>query len=263
MEQVSAPESSPELSEIEAKLYASPQERDRCQAALKKAQEELQVVIYQLVRFLKDGKPAPMRKRDGNIYELRDLQKELGERARPQGTPEEQALAGRDVARFYYLMRSHDTTMDFDLDLATSQSDENPVFYVQYAHARICSVISKAAEAGLSPEGPDASRHLSDPKELSLLKKILELPDEVRRCAEDFGVHRLTTYAQELARTYHAFYDACRVIQPDQPELTSARLQLSLAAATALRSALALLGISAPERMVRNERPDENVETPE
>ncbi len=251
MRQDEVAETGRELDEIEAKLYVSPRERDACQQALSKAQSELQVVIYQLVRFLKDGNPAPMRKRDGNIYELRDLQKELGERARPNGSPEEQAQAGRDVARFYYLMRSHDTTMDFDLDLATSQSDENPVFYVQYAHARICSVIAKAAGAGLSAGGADATGLLRDPKELALLKKILELPDEVRRCAEDFGVHRLTTYAQELARTYHAFYDACRVIQPAEPELSSARLQLCMAAATALRSALALLGISAPERMVR------------
>jgi arginyl-tRNA synthetase len=249
-----SPQGEEELSEIEAKLYASVAERNAARAALSKARRNLEVVIYQLVRFLKDGKPAPMRKRDGNIYELRDLQKELGERAKPKGTPEEQMQAGRDVARFYYLMRSHDTTMDFDLDLATQQSDDNPVFYVQYAHARIQSVIAKAAEAGLpSPLEAQsiAAELLVHPRETALLKKIMELPDEVRRCAEDYGVHRLTTYAVELARTYHAFYDACRVIQPDERELSLARLGLCHAAALALRAALGLLGISAPDRMDR------------
>ena len=128
---------SPELSEIEAKLYSSKAERDTCRRALAEAREKLTVQIYQLVRFMKDGKPAPMRKRDGNIYALIDLINEIGAKVKPSGTVEEQQEAGKDVARFFYLMRHHDTTFDFDLDLAEKQSDENPVFYVQYAHARI------------------------------------------------------------------------------------------------------------------------------
>lgn len=256
--QPAAPDSNREpLNEFDEKIYSSPEDRDACQAALAEAKQKLEVQIFQLVRFVKDGQPAPMRKRDGNIYALIDLIKEIGQTVKPNGTEEEKIQAGRDVARFFYLMRSHDTTLDFDLDLAAKQSDENPVFYVQYAHARICSVLAKA---GISPdslststlENFNASR-LSEPKELNLIKKILDLPWEVRRSADDYGVHRLTTYAVELARTFHNFYDACRVIQPDEPELTQARLALCQAARLALQGTLDILGISAPVRMDREE----------
>jgi arginyl-tRNA synthetase len=196
-----------------------------------------EIVLYQLVRFVRDGKPAPMRKRDGNIYELRDLVKEIGV----------------DAARFFYLMRSHDTSMDFDIDLATKKTDDNPVYYVQYAHARIASVLAKAGDAGFAEGEWSASFAdlLTHPTELALIKKAVDLPEEVKRTAADYGVHRLTTYAIELSRTYHHFYDACRVIQLDQPELTEARLCLCRAAQIALRSTLALLGVSAPDRMDR------------
>jgi len=229
--------------------------------------EKFEIIIFQLVRFVKEGKPAPMRKRDGNIYELRDLINELGENVAPQASKEEQQRIGADVARFFYLMRSHDSSMDFDIDLATKQSDENPVFYAQYAHARICSVLAKAREAGITvsgssgiagegntatPQHPNTGL-LTHPRELTLVKKILDLPWEVRRCAQDYGVHRLTTYAVELARTYHHFYDACRVIQPDQPELSQARVALCQAARIALKATFDLLGVSAPERMDRTE----------
>ena len=201
--------------------------------------DRFEIVIFQIVRFLKDGKPAPMRKRDGNIYELGDLMDEVG----------------ADVARFFYLMRSHDTHMDFDIDLATQQSDDNPVYYVQYAHARICSVERKALEAGFKV--PTADQFdislLENPKELALIRKVCDLPNEARRAAEDYGVHRLTTYAQDLARAYHHFYDACRVIQPENPELTKARLALCDATRVGLRATFDLLGINAPERMEREE----------
>lgn len=206
-------------------------------AALGYEPERFTPVIYQLVRFLKDGKPAPMRKRDGNIYELRDLVAEVGV----------------DVARFFYLMRSHDSPMDFDIDLALKSSDDNPVFYVQYAHARIASVLARGREAGLG-EGdwsPAYASLLEDARELALIKKILDLPEEVRRTAADFGVHRLTTYAVELSRAYHHFYDACRVVQPDAPGLSRARLALCRAAQVGLRATLDLLEVSAPERMER------------
>lgn len=239
------------LSEIDAKIYVSPEERDTCQAALADAKRKLEVQIFQLVRFMKEGKPAPMRKRDGNIYALIDLIKEIGEKVTPKGTEEEKLTAGKDVARFFYLMRSHDTTFDFDLDLAEKQSDENPVFYVQYAHARICSVIRKANEAGITVSNSADFSLLEQDRELTLVKKICDLPYEVKRCAEDYGVHRLTTYAIELARTYHHFYDVCRVIQPEQPELSKARLALCEATRIALKGTLDLLGISAPERMER------------
>lgn len=245
-----------ELSEIEAQIYRSPEERDACLAALQEAKEKLEVVIFQIVRFVKEGKPAPMRKRDGNIYALIDLVDELGKAMAPDADKTEQQRIGRDVARFFYLMRSHETHMDFDIDLATKQSDENPVFYVQYAHARICSVIDKAKEAGISADYASADFSLlQDPRELALIKKILDLPFEIRRCAEDYGVHRLTTFAVELARTYHHFYDGCRVVQTDQPALSQARMALCEAARIGLKGVFDILGISAPERMERTVEP--------
>jgi arginyl-tRNA synthetase len=248
--QADALDSNEPLSETDAKLYKTKEERDQCLAALDLARKQLEVVIFQIVRFVKDGKPAPMRKRDGNIYALIDLIDEIGKDSAPNADEAERRRIGKDVARFFYLMRSHDTHMDFDIDLATKQSDENPVFYVQYAHARICSVIAKAAEVGLTSD-PESSDELTHPRELALLKKVLELPDEVRRCAEDYGVHRLATYATELAKAYHHFYDQCRVVQSDQPRLSSARLLLCEAAKTGLKATLDLLGVSAPERMDR------------
>jgi arginyl-tRNA synthetase len=233
---------------VEAKLYATPEERDACRLALEFARRKLDVVIYQLVRFMKDGKPAPMRKRDGNIYALIDLIDEIGKKVKPGEDQAEQRKVGKDVARFFYLMRSHDTTFDFDLDLAEKQSDENPVFYVQYAHARISGVLRKAAEANLSASC-DYLKRLTHPKESALIKKILDLPHEVGRAADDYGVHRLTTYAIELARAYHHFYDACRVIQPEDPELSQARLALCEATRSALGVTFNLLGIEAPEHM--------------
>ncbi|MFQ3678249.1 MAG: arginine--tRNA ligase [Fimbriimonadaceae bacterium] len=241
------------LDEVESRLYRSAEERDRCRAALAEARRRLEVVIFQIVRFVKDGKPAPMRKRDGNIYALRDLVEEIGRNAAPNADRTEQTRIGKDVARFFYLMRSHETAMDFDLDLAEKQSEDNPVYYVQYAHARICSILERAREAGFEPAGAgevDPER-IGHPRESALIKKILDLPYEVRRCAEDYGVHRLTTYALELARLFHLFYGECRVIQPDDPEQTQSRLALCVAARQALVAVFELLGISAPQRMER------------
>ena len=197
--------------------------------------DQFEIVIYQLVRFVKDGMPAPMRKRDGNIYELRDLVKDIGV----------------DAARFFYLMRAHETPMDFDLDLAAKQGDENPVFYVQYAHARISSVLAKAEEVGFRVGEWDDSFAglLSHPHEQSLIRKVLDLPEEIARAAADYGVHRLATFAVELSRAYHHFYDTCRVIQPDKRDVTGARLALCRASQIALKATLHLLGISAPDRM--------------
>lgn len=236
------------LTDLETKIYRSPDERARCKAALALAQAKLEVHIYQLVRFLKDGKPAPMRKRDGNIFALIDLMREIGTHLRPESSEAEQLEVGKDVARFFYLMRSHETTFDFDLDLAQRESDENPVFYVQYAHARICSVIEKAAKEGLAPDKSKVDL-LTHERERDLVKILLDLPFEIQRIAADYGVHRLTTYAQEVARAYHAFYDACRVIQPDQADLSQARLALCHGTRIVLARTLGLLGISQPERM--------------
>ena len=243
-----APSSSFPLPDPESRIYADAAERDACQAALAEAKEKLEVVIFQLVRFLKDGQPAPMRKRDGNIYALIDLIQEIGKAAAPEADAAEQTRIGRDVARFFYLMRSHETHLDFDLDLAAKQSDDNPVYYVQYAHARICSLLEKAREAGFEASEFDESL-LTDRRETALVKKIADLPFEIQRSADDYGVHRIATYAVELARAYHHFYDGCRVIQPESPDLSRARLDLCRATQVALRASFGLLGISAPERM--------------
>ncbi len=201
--------------------------------------DRFRIIIYQLVRFLKEGQLAPMRKRDGNIYELKDLYKEIGV----------------DAARFFYIMRSHDTPLDFDIDLALKLGDDNPVFYVQYAHARICSVLAKAEEEGIGKPlwNPSFADLLHDPKELNLVKRICDLPEVVSRCAEDFQVQRVATYAAELARAFHLFYDSCRVVQKDQPELSSARVCLVEAARIGLANALNLVGVSAPQRMHREQ----------
>jgi len=253
------------LSEIDAKRYVSPAERDACQAAAKDAESKLLVQIYQLVRFMKDGQPAPMRKRDGNIYAISDLIEEIGAQAAPQADREEQVRIGRDVARFFYLMRHHDTTFDFDLDLAARQSDENPVFYVQYAHARIEQVLRRAREeaSSLYPDSnavngglTAATRDLHE-REKQLLLQVCALPDEVALAAEDGAVNRLTNYAMELARAYHGFYDTCRVIDTDAPEVSQQRLALCVAARTALQGVLELLGVSAPLRMDRPAAPSE------
>jgi arginyl-tRNA synthetase len=235
--------------EIDAKLYKDSGEKEACEVALAKARKQLEVQIFQLVRFVKDGEPAPMRKRDGNIYALIDHMREIGTKLKPLGTEIEQLEAGKDVARFFYLMRSHDTTFDFDLDLAEKQSDENPVFYVQYAHARICSVLAKAQEALGTAAKPDLAKLLIHDREKAMIKKIVDLPDEVRRASEDYGVHRIAIYAIELARTFHGFYDGCRVIQVDQPELSAARVRLCEATKRTLKITLDLLGVSAPEKM--------------
>ena len=241
------------FSNTDAQIWRDSREKQACLEALARAREVLDVLIFQLVRFVKDGKPAPMRKRDGNIYALIDLIDEIGAKVHPDGSLDEKRRSGRDVARFFYLMRHHDTTFDFDLDLAEKQSEDNPVFYAQYAHARVCGVIEKASIEGIGSrvKGQENSSLLllTHPKEKALVLKLQDLGWEVSRCAEDYSVNRLATYAVELARTYHHFYDACRVIQPDQPELSTARLALCEATRAALRGVFGLLGVSAPERM--------------
>lgn len=236
------------VAEEEKLIYGDAEEKGRCLSALEFAKKHLDVVIFQIVRFVKNGQPAPMRKRDGNIYALIDLVMEVGKTLAPEAPVEEQIRLGKDVGRFFYLMRSHDTHLDFDIELATSKSDENPVFYVQYAHARICSILHKAQGVNLNPSESNLEL-LTHEREKTLIKAIADLPYEVRRAAADYGVNRLATYAIELARTFHHFYDACRVVDEGNKELSEARLALCVAARNAMRCTFELLGISAPESM--------------
>ena len=192
-------------------------------------------VLHQMVTVMRGGEEVKISKRAGSYVTLRDLIDEVG----------------RDATRFFFLMRKPDAQLVFDIDLAKQQTNENPVYYVQYAHARICSIFENAAEKGfIAPEQPslDALRSLTTPEELTMIKLLTALPDTVDDCAIHFEPHRLTYYLTELASCFHSFYNKNRVISEDTA-LTSARLYLLKRTAQTLKNALTILGISAPERM--------------
>jgi arginyl-tRNA synthetase len=195
--------------------------------------ERIVIILYQLVNLNRGGVEVRMSKRAGEFVTLRELQDETGP----------------DPIRFFMLQRTADSTVDFDLDLAVEQSDKNPVFYVQYAHARIASMLRRASDMGFDPEMPGAVSLLTHPSELNLIRKMLELNDVVALAAAQLAPHHLTFYAKELASTFHSFYRDCRVVDQENPELTQARLGLSRAARLVLARALGLLGVSTPERM--------------
>jgi arginyl-tRNA synthetase len=198
--------------------------------------DAVEMVIYQFVSFLRGGQPVKMSKRAGTYITLDELIDEVG----------------TDAARFTLLMHSNDSPMNFDIEDVKRRSMDNPVYYVQYGHARIASILRNAGERGVSMkpiEETDLSL-LSTEAELDLLRTIAEMPDLVLRAAELRGPHRLAHYAQELAAGFHRFYTECRVITDDEP-LTQARLWLSTGAKQAIANVLALLGVSAPESMER------------
>lgn len=203
-------------------------------AALGCDTDKLEIIIYQAVRLFSGGEIVMMSKRAGDVILLSELVDEVG----------------RDAARFFFLMRSADTTLDFDLELAKSQSQDNPVYYVQYAHARICSILRVAEESGAkapSTKGADLSL-LKHESEIDLIKKLGELPDLVEEAGLAYEPHRLTRYAQDLAAVFHRFYTDCRVVSDDNA-LTAARLALVDSTRVVLANTLRLLGISAPEKM--------------
>ena len=155
---------------------------------------------------------------------------------------------GRDAARFFFVMRGADSLIDFDMDLARSQSADNPVYYVQYAHARICSILRSAAEQGVHPQpGADMSQ-LNAPAELQLIRRLADYPDEIADAARLREPHRIATYLLDLAGLFHNFYGQCHCIV-EQNELMQARLSLVQACAATFKSALNALGVSAPEHM--------------
>jgi len=194
-----------------------------------------EIIIYQHVRFLENGEPLGLSKRKGAIVSVRDLADEIG----------------RDATRFFFLMRSVESHLDFDLDLARKQSQENPVYYVQYAHARICSILREGQERGISLQTDESAELslLTQPDEQALMRKIAEYPHEVQEAAELRAPHRLTYFARELAQTFHQFYGTCRVLDPEATGLSRARLKLVHATRIVLRNILQLLGLEAPERM--------------
>ncbi len=192
-------------------------------------------VLHQMVTVMRSGQEVKISKRAGSYVTLRDLIDEVG----------------RDATRFFFIMRKPDSQLVFDIDLAKEQSPDNPVYYVQYAHARICSIFENALEKGFAaPERPAPSdlAVLNSPEELQLIKLLSALPDTVDDGAQHFEPHRLTYYLTELAGCFHGFYNKNRVIS-DDPALTRARLYLLKRTAQTLKNALTILGISAPERM--------------
>ena len=194
----------------------------------------LEVIIMQLVRLFRNGEIARMSKRKGKSITLSDLVEEVG----------------RDAARFFFNMRSSDSHLDFDLDLAIKQSNENPVFYVQYAHARICSILRQMEEAGLSAEDINQANPslLKEEQELDLMRKLAELPGEIEIAARNLEPNRITRYVLDVASLLHSFYNACRVKVEDR-ELMKARLLLISSTRQVIYNVLKILGISAPEKM--------------
>ncbi|MEZ2717747.1 arginine--tRNA ligase [Niallia circulans] len=201
--------------------------------ALGYKKEALEVEIIQLVHLYKNGEKMKMSKRTGKAVTMRDLVEEVG----------------LDATRYFFAMRSADTHLDFDLDLAVSQSNENPVYYAQYAHARISSILRQGKEQGIEPTDELNASLITAEKEFDLLKKLGEFPQAVGEAALKRMPHRITNYIYDLASTFHSFYNAEKVLDADNLERTKARLALIQATQITLRNALALIGVSAPEKM--------------
>ncbi|CEG21896.1 Arginine--tRNA ligase [Planococcus massiliensis] len=194
--------------------------------------DTLEVNIVQMVQLYKDGEKMKMSKRTGKAVTMRELVE----------------LVGLDAVRYFFAMRSGDSHMDFDLDLAVSQSNENPVYYSQYAHARICSIVRQAEEQGFTAS-TDHLDLLSSEKEVDVLKKIGDFPKVVADAAKLRAPHRITTYIQELASNFHSFYNANKVFDASNEDLTRARLALITAVRTTIANALNVIGVSAPDKM--------------
>ncbi|MGM9540258.1 arginine--tRNA ligase [Anaerovibrio sp.] len=194
--------------------------------------DDLDVLLLQMVRLLRGGELVKLSKRTGQTVTLAELIEEVGS----------------DAARYFFIMRSMDSQLDFDLDLAKSKSNENPVYYIQYAHARICSIFRQAAENNLQVgEAPELSL-LTDDTEIAIINKLQKYEEEIERAAAEYAPQRIARYAYELAGCFHSFYNQCRILGVED-KLAEARLALVTVTAHAIRHALGILGVSAPERM--------------
>ena len=194
----------------------------------------LEVMLLQMVRLYRNGDIVKLSKRTGETITLRELMDEVG----------------TDAARYFFCMRSLDSQLDFDMTLATEKSNENPVYYIQYAHARISSIARQLAEAGIEavPTSELKLDTLVAPEELALIKKMGEYPELLARAARERAVHSVATYAYELAGLFHSFYNHCRILGVDK-DVQQARIALVKAVGHTIRHALGILGVSAPERM--------------
>ena len=193
---------------------------------------KLDVVLMQLVELVRDGKPVRMSKRTGKAITLTDLLEEVP----------------IDAARFFFNMREPNTHLIFDLDLAVEQSSQNPVYYVQYAHARICSILRSLAAEGITPAGEIPAGVLKEPEELALVSCIAEFPGEMKEAARLYDPAHITKYAVDIASAFHKFYNACRC-RCDDEQLMQARIALCLAAKTTIKNVLTVLNITVPESM--------------
>ncbi|OZC01832.1 arginine--tRNA ligase [Rubricoccus marinus] len=213
------------------------------------AAEKIDVLIYQFVTLVRSGQPVKMSTRKANYVTLDDLMDEVNAALAAQAEPGREASedAGADVVRYFFLMRSPNTHLEFDLDQATETAEKNPVFYLQYAHARIASIIDKATEAGITASGADLST-LTHESAVDLTKGLLQFPDEIRGAAEAMGPHRLATYLREVATLFNRFYRDCHILG-EPADIAGARLALAMATKTVLKNGLSILGLSAPEEM--------------
>ncbi|MEW6697820.1 MAG: arginine--tRNA ligase [Bacillota bacterium] len=202
--------------------------------ALGYRRDDLEIILMQLVRLYRGGEIVRMSKRTGQFVTLEELVEEVG----------------RDAARYFFVMRSPDSHLEFDLDLAKSQTNDNPVFYIQYAHARICSILRQLQEQGRSLPRVDAidAAVLTEQAELDLLRKLADFPTETVAAAEHMSPHRIARYLHDLAGLFHSFYNSHRVITDDEA-VSWARLVLVDCVRIVLRNALGLLGLTAPEKM--------------
>ena len=194
--------------------------------------EQLEILILQMVRLLRDGQEVKMSKRTGQSVTLNELIDEVG----------------TDAARFFFVMRSIDSQLDFDLDLAKKKSNDNPVFYVQYAHARICSIMRQVAEAGIEVQGKGDYKLLTEPVEVDLIKKLGEYPEMLATAAKERAVQQVAHYVYDLAGLFHSAYNQCRILGVSE-DLQQARLAMVMAVGHVVRHALSILGVSAPEKM--------------
>ena len=195
---------------------------------------KLDVVLMQMVNLMRDGKPVRMSKRTGKAITLTDLLDEVP----------------IDSARFFFNQRESSSTLDFDLDLAVRNDSENPVYYVQYAHARICSVLKKLEAAGVTFEGADAldASLLTDPSEQALLRLLSAFPAEIAAAAEKYDPARITRYVIDIATAFHRFYNVCRILEAD-PAVRQCRMALCLAVRSVIRNVLTMFKVTVPESM--------------
>jgi arginyl-tRNA synthetase len=194
--------------------------------------EKIDMIVMQMVRLFENGKEVKMSKRSGIYVTIDELVDEVG----------------LDVVRFFFLSRTPDTQFNFDLNLAKEKSEKNPVYKIQYAFARICSILRKSGKFKILNPKSQITELLKEPEEINLIKQLVKFPEIIEATAKDCQIHRLPQYALEFAEKFHAFYENCQVISEDK-NLAKARLALVLAVKIVLKNTLDLMGISAPEKM--------------